>query len=241
MFVLGLVLVIISMFYVSSIIAILGVALFLGGAILLYVTPTRQVPIAMFNAEAEVSASNIERIITESGVSLLGIYLPPRNLKIADSSFVFIPKKPKITLPSPEDITDSLTINRKGGVLIVPTGSALSRYFERELGFSFTKTDLLQLQFKLPKLIVEDLQLAEEVEIQMQGNTVTVEIIGSLLDEICRQTDFQPKTHKQVGCLLSSAIACALAKASGQPLTIQNETRNQETKTTNIEYQILEE
>jgi hydroxymethylpyrimidine/phosphomethylpyrimidine kinase len=75
---------------------------------------------------------------------------------------------------------------------------------------------------------------------QIQGKTVTLEITSSILDEICRQTDSQPRTHKQVGCLLSSAIACALAKASGKPVTIQNETRNQETKTTQIEYQILE-
>ena len=144
MFILGLVLVIISMFYVSSFLAILGVALFFGGAILLYIAPTKQVPIAMLYAEAEVSASNIERIINESGTSLNGIYLPPRNLKTADSSIVFIPQKPKITLPSPDEINDSLITNRKDGVLIVPPGSALSRLFEKDLGFSFTKTNLVQ-------------------------------------------------------------------------------------------------
>jgi hypothetical protein len=96
------------------------------------------------------------------------------------------------------------------------------------------------VQFNLPKLLVEGLELAEKAEIQIQGNAVTVEITGSLLDEICRQTDSQPKTHKQVGCLMSSAIACALAKTTGKPVTIQDETRNQETKITRIEYQILE-
>ena len=112
MFILGLVLVIISMFYVSSFLAILGVAFFFWGGILLYITPTKQVPIAMFYAEAEVTTSNIERIINESGMSLTGIYLPPRNLKNADSSIVIIPKKPKITLPFPDEINDSLTTNR---------------------------------------------------------------------------------------------------------------------------------
>jgi hypothetical protein len=241
MFILGLVLVIISMFYVSSFLAILGVALFLGGGILLYIAPTKQVPIAMFYAEEKVSAGNIERIINESGTFLPGIYLPPGNLKNADSSIVFIPQKPKITLPSPDEITDSLNTKRKEGVLIVPPGSALSRLFEDKIGFSFTKTNLVQLQFTLPKLLVEDMEFAEKAEIQIHGDTVTVKITGSVLDEICRQTDSQPKTHKQVGCLLSSAIACALAKAVGKPITIKNETRNQETKTTVIKYQILEE
>jgi hypothetical protein len=128
----------------------------------------------------------------------------------------------------------------KTGAFVTPPGSALSRLFEEELGFSFTKADLKQIQNKLPKLLVEDLELAQNAEIQIQDNTVTVEITGSVLDEICRQTDSQPRTHKQVGCLLSSAIACVLAKSAGKPVTIQNETRNQETKTTRIEYKILE-
>jgi hypothetical protein len=239
-FILGLVLVILSMFYVSSLLAIIGVALFLGGAILLYIAPTKQVPIAMLYAEAEVSTSNIERIINEWGMNLQGIYLPPRNLKNANSSIVFIPQKSKIALPSPDEITNRLATNRKDGVLIVPPGSALSRLFEKELGFSFTKTNLAQVQFSLPKLLVEDLELAENAEIQIKGNKVMIEISSSVLAEVCRQTDSQPKTHKQIGCLLSSAVACALAKATGKPITIQNETRNEETKTTRIEYQIEE-
>jgi len=88
--------------------------------------------------------------------------------------------------------------------------------------------------------LVEDLELAGNTKIQIQGNTITIQITESILDDICRQTDSQQKTHRQVGCLLSSAIACALAKATGKPVTIQNETRNQETKTTKIEYELLE-
>ena len=241
MITLGLVFVFISMFYVSSFLAILGVAFFFGGAIILYIAPTKQVPITMLYVDAEVSASNIERIINEWGMSQLGIYLPPRNLKTTDSSIVFIPKKTKNELPSPDEITDTLITNQKDGVLIVPPGSGLSHLFEEELGFSFTKINLVQVQFKLPKLLVKSLELAEEAEIQIQGNTVTVEITGSVLDEICRKTDSQPKTHKQVGCLLSSAIACTLAKVTGKPVIIKKETRSQEIKTTHIEYQILEE
>jgi hypothetical protein len=237
---LGIGIVVVSAFYASSFLAILGVAIAFWGAIFLYITPTKQVPIAMLYAEAEVSASNIERIINESGVSLTGIYLPPRNLKNADFSLVVIPQKSKITLPSPDEITDSLITNRKDGVLIVPPGAALCRLFEHTLNASFAKLDIKQLQVKLPKLLVEDMELAENAEIQIQENTIILEISRSILDEICRQTDSQPKTHKQVGCLFSSAIACALAKTTGKPVTIQNETRNQETKITHIEYQILE-
>jgi hypothetical protein len=228
------------MFYISSSLAIVGVAFFFWGAILLYVTPSKHVPLTLFNASAEAAAANIERLILELNLAERGVYLPPKNLRNIESSLVFIPETPKTPLPTPEETNEKLLTNEKTGAFVTPPGSALSRLLEEELGLSFTKTDLTQIQNKLPKLLVEDMELAENAEIQIQGNTVILEITGSILDEICRQTDSQPKTHKQVGCLLSSAIACALAKATGKPVTIQNENRNQETKTTQIEYQILE-
>jgi hypothetical protein len=240
MLLLGIGLVVVSAFYASSFLAILGVAIIFWGAILLYVTPSKHVPLTLLNASAEAASANIERLILELNLDERGVYLPPKNLKDINSSLVFIPETLKTTLPAPEETNEKQLTNEKTGAFVTPPGSALSRLFERELGFSFTKTNLVQVQFNLPKLLVEDLELAENAEIQIQGNTVTVEITGSILDEICRQTDSQPKTHKQVGCLLSSAIACALAKATGKPVTIQNEARNQETKTTRIEYQILE-
>ena len=240
MLLLGIGIVVVSAFYASSFLVILGMAITFWGAILLYITPSKHVPIAMLYAEAEVSASNIERIINESEVSLAGIYLPPRNLKNVQSSLVIFPQKSKITLPSPDEITDSLATNRNDGVLIVPPGAALCRLFEQELNSSFTKLDLNQLQVKLPKLLVEDMELAESAKIKVNDNVVAVEVRGSVLDEVCRQMANQPHTHELVGCLLSSAIACALAKTTGKPVTIQNENRNQETKTTCVKYQILE-
>ena len=233
---LGVTLVVASAFYVSSFAAILGVALLFWGALLLYITPTKDVPIAMLCAEVDVSASNIERIINQSGVSQTGIYLPPRNLKNVDSSLVVIPIKSKITFPLPGEITDGLVTNQKDGVLFVPPGAALCRFFEKELKESFSKLDLKQLQYKLPKLLVEDMELAESAEINVNDNVVTVEVRGSVLDEVCRQMTNQPRTHELVGCLLSSAIACALAKTVGEPVTIQNETRTPETRTTQITY-----
>lgn len=236
----GIGLTIVSAFYVSSLLAILGVSIIFWGIILLYVTPSKHVPLTLFNASHEGTAANIERLILELNLSESGIYLPPRNLKDTESSLVFIPKTPQTPLPTPDEPNQKQLTNQKTGAFVTPPGAALMRIFEEALGDSFTKTELSQIQNKLPKLLTQNLELAENVEIQIQDNTVEVEITGSVLNEICKQTDSQPKTHNQIGCLLSSSIACALAKATGKPTIIQNEIRNQETKTTHITYQILE-
>lgn len=239
MLLIGVGLTIVSAFYVSSFLAILGVSIISWAILLLYVSPSKQVPLTLFNASHEGTADNIERLILELNLSESGIYLPPRNLKNTDYSLVFIPKTPQTPLPMPDELNQKQISNQKTGVFVTPPGSALLRIFEQELGDSFIKTDLNQIQNKFPKLLTESLELAENVEIQIQDNTVEVEITGSILNEICKQTDSQPNTHKQIGCLLSSAIACALAKATAKPIIIQNEIRDQEKKTTHITYQIL--
>src|SRR5665648_512872 len=214
----GVVLIALSVLNGSSFFAIFGTTIIFWGAIFLYVTSSKHVPLTLLEASEEASAANIERLLSELNLSEKGVYLPPNNLRNIDSSLVFIPKTPKTPLPTPEETNEKQLTNQKTGAFITPPGSGLSRLFEEELGFSFIKTDLNQIQNKLPKLLVEGMALAETAEIQIQDNTITLEITGSILDVICRQTDSHPRTHKQVGCLLSSAIACALAKAAGKPV-----------------------
>ncbi len=230
----------ISALYTSSFLVILGITIFFWGAIFFYIAPSKLVPLPMLTASAEAASSNIERIILELELSEKGVYLPPKNLGNADFSLVFVPKTPIGPLPTAERITDKLIANNDSCVFITPPGAALSRLFEAELGFSFTKVDLAQAQNNLRKILVETLELAENVQFQVENSVVKVEVAGNVFDEVCQQTDFQPKTHMQIGCLLSSAIACILAKSTGKPIIINNEIRIQKTRTVFMEFQILE-
>ncbi len=240
MLLIGVGLLLVSAFYASSYLAIIGVSVIFWAAIFLYLKPSQYVPLSFLNASANVATSNIERLILEFNLMEKGIYLPPQNLKNIDSSLIFVPETSEVFLPTSEETNDDRQFTKdKTGALITPPGLNLSKLFEEEMGFSFIKNNLANLQFKLPK-ILEDFEIAENVEFQIKNNIVTVEITGSIFNEVCRGADSNPKTHKQVGCLLSSAIACTLAKTAGRPVIIQNETRNQETRKTNIEYEILE-
>jgi hypothetical protein len=93
---LGAALVALSAFYVSSFLAILGLAMVFWGCILLYVSPVKHVPYDLLEAAADVNASGIERVLAELNLSGKGVYLPPKNLKDIDSSLVFIPLPPAV-------------------------------------------------------------------------------------------------------------------------------------------------
>jgi hypothetical protein len=128
----------------------------------------------------------------------------------------------------------------KNGVFLTLPGFLLSRLFEKELGYSFSKIDLSKMQSVLPKLLVEKMELAENVEMTIQENSIGIEIVNSVLEGVCQQTQRLTRTHDQIGCVLPSSFACALAKVSGKPIIIQKETKKPETKVTKIEYLIVE-
>jgi hypothetical protein len=172
---------------VSSFLAILGVAITFWGAILLYIAPTKQVPLTLLNATATANTINIERILSEHNTTQKAVYLPPNRLVNIESSLLFIPEKPNQPLPKREDTTDQkLTAKNQKGIFLTPPGFALSQFFERELGVSFTKTDLKYLQGKMSRFLVENIGLAENVEIQTQNNTITTQITGNILSEVCQ-------------------------------------------------------
>lgn len=238
---LGIALIIGSTFYASSFLAILGLALVFWGIILSYVTPEKQVPLILLNASADTNYDNIERILTEFNLTEKGIYLPPRNLVNIESSLIFIPQQPNATLPKPEETTEKLISSQRNGLFLSPPGLALSRLLENEFGKSFTKTDLFHLQILLPKLLIENIEIAENVDVQIEEKTITINISGNLLNSACQEISDKQRAHTQVGCLLSSALACVLAKATGKPIVIQKESLIPKTRTTTIEYRITEE
>lgn len=97
MLVLGVALLLVSAFYASSFLSIVGLAILFWACILLYITPVKHVPLTLLQASADASMGNIERVITELNLTEKAIYLPPKNLKNIDSSLVFIPVPPNAT------------------------------------------------------------------------------------------------------------------------------------------------
>jgi len=236
---LGILLVVVSAFYVSSFLAVIGVTMVFWGVVLLYITPTKHVPLTFLDAALISATSNIERTLVEANLLEKGKYLPPNFARDFESSIIIIPEQPGQPLPRPEEIAEEkLLPPGKNFMFITPPGLGLSKIFEKELGVSFTKTNMDFVQKKLPRLLVENLELAQTVDLQIQNDTVTLELTGNVLKEICRETRKQPRTHSQVGCLLSSAVACVLAEASGKVVTIQKDEESDDGKTTTIEYRM---
>ncbi|MCJ7719716.1 hypothetical protein MUO69_07290 [Candidatus Bathyarchaeota archaeon] len=240
MLTLGLAFLVLSVLYSSNTPAFVGLGLTFWGALLLYVTPTKQVKLELLNATLAPALANTEKMLANLKPCGKGIYLPPKYLTHAlESSIMFIPTKEEQRLPEPEKIdAEKLHSQNPNGIFLTPQGAALSRLFEKELGTSFITVDLEYLQKKLPKLLIENLEIAENIEIKAEDNTITVEITEDVFNNI--ETELS-KTRGTMGSILSSAIACALARATGEPIVIEKEELSQDGKTTEIQYRLMEE
>lgn len=76
--------------------------------------------------------------------------------------------------------------------------------------------------------------------IEIEGSIVKVQVKNHVFKDLCDETRKLKRTHETVGCPLSSALACALAKVTGKPVTIEKEETTTD-ETTSIEYKILED
>ena len=240
-FIIGASIEVLSIAYSSSILAIIGLSIFFWGAITLYIKPDRHIPLTLLNASTTSNLKNIERILSETNSTQKGLYLPPKYMKDLDSGLLYIPKEPNQPIPTLKEINQrTLALSTQNGIILTPPGLALSNLLEKELGTSFLKLDLSQLQFKLPKILTENLEITKDALIEIGKNKITLKISNNVLNDLCQETRKLPRTHKMVGCLLSSAIACALAKTTGKIVIIQKEEQNPRYETI-IHYKLLED
>jgi hypothetical protein len=271
MLLLGAVALFASVFYFSSVIAFIGLGLVFWGALLLYVRPEEHVEKGILNASILPSFTELNEIIQELHYEGEATYLPPRYFQDPENLKVYIPKQKDAYLPTPEQIQrceNQTFIKRPQGILLTPPGAELMKLFEKRLKTSFSRGDIDYLQKNMPKLFVEDLEIAENLEItemptaensemevlprpviertsdsssrlQAEYYRVRVRIIDPICREICEESNKLISTCGTIGCPICSSIGCALTKATGAPIIIETEQTSKTQKTVEVVYKVL--
>lgn len=147
--------------------------------------------------------------------------MPPRHLKGLKEGVLFIPVEKKLIIPTIEDAPQGKVFINPYGMCLIPLGQGLVHLFEKELRTDLFKADLDYLQNNLPKLLIEDLELVKDFEMSVNGNVVHVRMTGSVYSNLCSEVRKLTNICPRVGCPLCSAIAYALAKATGKAVTIE--------------------
>ena len=237
---LGSIALILSVLSSSYISAFIGMALTFWGALFFYIKPKKYVKLELLEAASISALTNMEKILIEAKANSKGVYLPPGHLQDPASSLIFVSTKANQLLPTIEESSlGKLKSKNPSGLFITPPGLELSKLFEKQLKHTFTETSLVDLQKDLPRLF-DDLQITKNLSIQAENNTISVAIGNHVFKDLCEETAKLELTHRTIGCALSSAFACAFAKATGKPVAIETEETSQDGKTL-IQYRVLED
>jgi hypothetical protein len=147
-------------------------------------------------------------------------------------------------LPYPEQIhqKEELSVSfHSDDTLLNPPGAELARLFERSIGTSFTKVDLRFLENSLPTIMIDKLEIARTLRMQVKRDRIEVDMENPIYKNIFKQISKLPDVVGSLGDPISSAIACALAKATGKPVKIAQYKINEDGKTISVEYLLIEE
>ena len=147
-------------------------------------------------------------------------------------------------LPKLEQIQQEnhdFSVDKLPGLLFTPPGAELSKLFEKTLGTNFISVDLQYLQQNMPKLFIEDLEIAQDFEIEVEGDKIRIEIQDSVYGISDVETGESSSGNAKLGSPISSALACALAKATNKPIVIEKEQSSKNGKDVTIEFQTIEE
>jgi len=233
-----------AILYASQIPAFVGLGLIFWGFILTLIQTEEYVKETVMNATALSSLKTLNQILQELNYEGKAIFLPPKYLQDPEENKAYIPKLENWELPKPEQIygqQESIFIKNPEGILISPPGSELTRLFEKTLETSFTRINLEYLRQNMPKLLIEDLEIAQNFELEEADGKIYARIENSIYRSLIKDLEKMSSIWGKIGCPLSSAIACALTKATGKPVTIEAQKISKDGRTIEIEYRLIEE
>jgi len=229
-----------SVLFNSLILTYIGLGLTLWGALLILIRQTKYVKNKLLDSTAISSLTTISQIIEALDYKGKGIYLPPRHLGGFKGGKVFVPYDRDIIIPPVEEVAqEKLFLGNPKGICFTPTGLSLANLYEDELGTDFATVNIEYLQSNLPKLFIKGLEIAEDVEMNTDNNTVHVKILNSTYKDFCKEARKLSNVCSSLGCALCSSIACALTRATGKPVIIENTQISEDGRIIEVKYRTL--
>ena len=104
---------------------------------------------------------------------------------------------------------------------ITPPGEQLMKLYSEELGVDFARMDLDFLQLKLPDLLINDLELAEDLEINVNDSMVNIKMVGRGA-ELCDAVRSSTLLDEYLGCPIHSSFALVISRASGKAVILES-------------------
>ena len=228
----------------SSILAVVGLGLIFWGIIFALIKEENSVRKSLVDAAVISSTSALNAIIKELGVKGMAVYMPPQYLLKPGDNLVCLLKETESILPTVDEIRRHAVIavpfDTGSAVVLTPTGNELTRLLERVLRTSLVEMNMNDVRDRLPRVMVENLEMVEKMEIEVDGESVVVKLVRPFLGGRHWEESSLSDSVRPSGNPLSSALACVFAKASAHPTIVKSWHLSADAETVEIRYSLLE-
>lgn len=244
----------ISVLSQSQVLAFIGLGLTFWGALFILVRPVMYIRGTLLTTTSTPLYSTIDRVLNDIKCKGRGLYIPPspKHLKVLKIGYAYLPEHLKgleetvvfisagsdTPTPLEEIATGKFMTKNPKGIVLIPPGSGLIEQLEKSAKTDFTEMSLEDLCTSLPQLIMETFQLAKEIDIRTENGQVHLKTTDSIFRSL--YLDETLNSLKLLGCPLASAVGCAIAKATGKPVSLQKITTSPDARTIEVSYSLVE-
>jgi hypothetical protein len=209
-----------SVVFGSSALAFTGLGLMFWGALLIFARVARYVRVDLVAPTLLPTTKAISEILNDLDYTEKGVYIPGDQGRV----LLFIPSEPVARIPSFEEVSRGTFLKNPNSVSITPPGLGLAEVFQRELGLKSGRTGIEAIAKQLPRLLIDDLEIARNFEIRIKGREIGTRVVDPLYSGILEQLD----TSRTTMCddPISSAVACLIAWSCGEPVEIEKKTKS---------------
>ena len=227
----GAFLLVLAMLFDLQIAAFVGLGLTFWGAIFALTRTGKYVESSLLDGTAKSGYSTIERMINDLKYNGQGYYIPayPKDVLLPD--YLKNLKEPVVYIsesfdgkPSVDELAAGKFLSAKTqGIFVTSPGSGIMAQIEKQLQMDLSKVNLQELSEFLPKCLTEIFNLAKTAEMTLMPNGASFKATGILYESFYKPENTL-KSVSMLGCPVVSAVASALAKASGKTVVIKEQT-----------------
>lgn len=227
----GILLLVLSIYFSLQIAAFIGLGLTFWGAIFAVTRTGKYVESSLLDGTAKSCYSTIDRMINELKFSGHGYYIPayPKDIILPD--YLKNLREPVVYIsesfdgkPSVDELAAGKFLSAKNqGIFVTSPGAAIMAQIEKQLQMDLSKVNLIEFSEFLPKCLTEIFNLTKTAEMSLTPNGANFKATGILFESFFKP-DSTLKSVSVLGCPVVSAVASALAKASGKTVVIKEQT-----------------
>jgi hypothetical protein len=220
-----------SVFFELQIAAFIGLGLTFWGAVFALARSGSYVDSNLLDSSAHATYLTIDRMINDLKYSSgHGYYIPayPKDVFLPD--YLKNLREPVVFIsdsfdgkPSIDELAQNKFISTQTrGVFVTSPGAGIITQVERQLRLDLSKISLDELADVLPKFLTENLNLAKSASLMLTSHGAEFRARGIIYDSLYNP-ESSPKSLSLLGCPVVSAVASALAKASGKSVVISEQ------------------